>query len=884
MLIIHLERDERGRFYFRAEAPEVVGDVPSPMRTTALLTAVRSCVWYRDGFTEAGGRMLYPNWPNLLMFLSDVRGPKFRKGIFLAQDVLDWTKKFRTTSEKIVAGQYLPMLVRDAEGVWHAKWELTGEVDNPFADAMIRRAGVTPLEAHAAKALTVHDAWLTALRNDDDRVAWQDEDELEELAAALQAWRMPFDIPSAERAALSFELIAPKQENAPWLLKMASAPKTREGIIALGQAAAIFPPLRHLRKGVVELNRADALSFLRIGAQALSAAAFTCIVPKGLEGEHIAAVAELKPIEPKHDDTPKSVSAKLTIRIDGEEVDEQELQFLYDQGTTLVFFHNRWIEVDRFIIRDSLRALQQVKERKLSLMEAVSFSLGTQRVGRLRIAEVKARGWLRGLLNELHGKEDFALIEPPVGLKGELRDYQLRGASFLAFLVKWGFGPCLADDMGLGKTIQTIAWILHSRQAKAAPVLVVAPVSVTMNWQREFHRFAPSLKVYLHQGTERAMDAAFREQCMTRDVIITGYSLLVKDIRMFMRNSFSALVIDEAQTVKNPDTRVAKTVRSLGIPVRVALTGTPLENSPTDLWSLEEFLNPGLLGLRADFEEDFTKPLKQDSHSGAAVKLRRILEPFLLRRLKSDPAIAAELGAKREVREYCPLTMEQRRLYENALEEFRLHSAANGDARSHRGRILALLTELKQICDTPALKGGEEDSGKLQRLDELLGEIFETGESCLIFTQYAKMGELLRSHLQEVFGRRFPFLYGALSATQRDAEIKAFNADPQPNAFILSLKAGGFGLNLIRATHVIHFDRWWNPAVENQATDRAHRIGQKRTVFVHTFICAGTLEDRIDELMESKRHLASGLVTSGESFLAKMSEREFESVVALAKE
>ena len=582
------------------------------------------------------------------------------------------------------------------------------------------------------------------------------------------------------------------------------------------------------------------------------------------------------------------IPAKLTIRVDGEPVSEQEIEFLLDQGSPLVFFRNRWIEVDRNVLREALRALRATKAKKLSVREAVSFALGLGRLGRLRVDEVKAHGWLRGLLNELRGDQVFALLPPPPGLRGTLRDYQQRGFSWLAFLAKWGFGPCLADDMGLGKTVQTIAFILHlahnpttkppnhlttkpPNHQTTNPTLVVAPVSVTANWVREFRKFAPGLKVLLHQGTDRFQGGSFQRACAKADVVVTGYSLLVKDFRLFSEAKFGALVLDEAQTIKNADTQAARAARALEVPAKVALTGTPIENSPNDLWSLEEFLNPGLLGERKDFEQTFTRAIREDARSGATDRLKRILEPFMLRRLKTDPGIAAELGAKREIREYCQLSAAQRRRYEDALAAYRADVAADGGEPT-RGRMLALLTELKLVCD---------GDGKLARLDDLLADIFANEESCLIFTQYAKVGRMLRDHLREEFGRDYPFLHGSLSPAQREAEIAAFNADKEPNAFILSLKAGGFGLNLTRATHVIHFDRWWNPAVENQATDRAHRIGQTKTVFVHTFICTGTLEDRIDEMLSSKRQLAAEVVAGGESFLLKMNPREFERMTAL---
>ncbi len=914
MLLLHLDIADSGRAAFWAEAPEAAGEAPKPVRTTELLRTVRSVVWYEDGFEDAGGGRVVPSLPNLLMFLSDVRGRRFREGVFLAPDVLAAAELFRSAAAAVASGLYLPTLVEE-DGSFFARWRPLGGA-SPFGgapvpgaqltpppggapapgaqafmarcvDGLVRRARRTALEDDSGRHETVHDAWLAALRGETGRVDWPDVADLRDFAATLATWHAPLAVSSADRAALRFSLVPPDCEDGPWRLELAASPTTRLGLVSLGQAAAVFPPLRSLRGGVAEIGRADAENFLRTGAQALSAAGFDVRRPEGVTGEHLTAEAELAPApEGKagrgESVETRTVSAKLTVRVDGEKVTEREIQFLLDQGSTLVFFRDRWIEVDRYVLRDALRALQSVKAKKLKVNEAVSFALGLGRVGRLRVDRVKAHGWLRGLVNELRGEERFAVLPPPKGLAATLRDYQLRGFSWLAFLAKWGFGPCLADDMGLGKTVQAIAWILHHRNslnsdtrtrehahASSSPVLVVAPVSVTTNWVREFRRFAPGLRVLLHQGSGRASGGFLQRDCAQADVVVTGYSLLVRDFPALSTIQFSALVLDEAQTIKNPDTRVSRAARALDVPVKVALTGTPFENSANDLWSLEEFLNPGLLGARADFEESFTRAIRDDARSGAAAKLKRILEPFMLRRLKTDPGVAAELGEKREVREYCPLAPAQRRRYEDALAAFRADAGAEG---ASRGRILALLTELKLVCD------GE---GKLARLDELLAEIFANGESCLVFTQYAKVGRMIRAHLQETTGRLFPFLHGGLTPAQREAEIAAFDADPEPNAFILSLKAGGFGLNLTRATHVIHFDRWWNPAVENQATDRAHRIGQTKTVFVHAFICAGTLEDHIDELLESKRYLANEVVAGGESFLLKMDGRELDRVLSL---
>ena len=456
-------------------------------------------------------------------------------------------------------------------------------------------------------------------------------------------------------------------------------------------------------------------------------------------------------------------------------------------------------------------------------------------------------------------------LQAPRGFAGELRDYQRRGVRWLQFLTEHGFGALLADDMGLGKTIQVIAWVLRSLEVwkfeglkvggdantqtpKPPSTLIVAPLTLLSNWKHEFSKFAPGLNVYVHQGEKRHLASGFRRTVAVADVTITSYNLLVRDYTDFSEIEWSALVLDEAQAVKNPDTQAARAIRALTPPKRIALTGTPVENSVADLWSLEEFLNPGFLGGRKDFSERFAKPIAADERSAAGKRLRHALEPFVLRRLKSDKEIAAELGPKREVREYCELTADQRRDYETALADFRASEHAQGD-------VFALLTRLKLICD---------GAGKLERLFELVETIFENGESALVFTQYAKVGAWLRDELGKRFGRRFPFLHGGLSAKERESQVQTFQTSKRPNLFILSLKAGGFGLNLTKATHVIHFDRWWNPAVENQATDRAHRIGQKKTVFVHLFISAGTLEEHVDEILERKARVADSVITEAE--------------------
>ena len=769
---------------------------------------------------------------------------------------------------KIVSeGRFIPCLRREDDG-WYARWCPIGE-DNFWVDEFVREAAITPLSADAEndRHETLHDAWIMALRSRTGRVIW-DERECEAFSEELKRWASGADENREVRKKIVFRF----SSDGECFFISSAVRRTRSELMALSSAARIVPALRNLRrKGSakrvrmeVPLSRAEAESFLRSGAKDLSDAGF------GVEGcdiaSHISAAAELAPVEGAGKDA-RTFETRLQIRVDGEAVNIEEIRFLLEQKSTLVFFRDRWIEVDRNILKEALKVLERQDGRKVSVNEALAFASGIGFAGRLHIEDLAAHGWLRGLVHSLKaaGKGTLEQVKTIKGLEAKLSEYQKRGVAWMKFLVDNGFGALLADDMGLGKTVQTIAWLLLSRKKGDAPALVVAPLTLLPNWKHEFEKFAPHLNVYVHQGSLRQLEYGFKLATAKADVVITSYSLFVKDYSIFQPLEWFALVLDEAQVVKNPDTRVARAAIALSVKRRIALTGTPIENSVSDIWSLQNFLNPGFLGDRKSFIDRFVKPIALDEKSTAAKRLQHALEPFVLRRLKSDSDVASELGEKREIKEYCALAPADRALYENALEDYR-----TGERR--RGDMFALLTRLKLICD------GE---GKMARLIDLLEGIFAAGESVLIFTQYATVGERVRKALKEKFGRLFPFLNGSLSSSAREAEVSSFLGSSEPSAFILSLRSGAFGLNLTKATHVIHFDRWWNPAVESQATDRAHRIGQKKTVFVHAFITEGTLEERIDKLLERKFRVAGTLVQPGENFLRSLSESEFEEIVAL---
>ena len=484
----------------------------------------------------------------------------------------------------------------------------------------------------------------------------------------------------------------------------------------------------------------------------------------------------------------------------------------------------------------------------------------------------------------------------PAKLKATLRPYQERGFGWITQMRRLGLGACLADDMGLGKTLQTITYWLYERQNGSVkqPALLVCPTSVVGNWDHEISRFAPTLKVYTHQGADRLKGAKFKKAVAKCHVVLTSYALLHRDLETLKQVQWSSVTLDEAQNIKNPATKQTQAARAIEADYRLALTGTPVENRLTELWSIMNFLNPGYLGSRETFRSQFSIPVERYNDQKAASSLRSLTAPFILRRLKTDPKVINDLPEKFENKVYCSLTPEQATLYEAVVRE-EMEAIENAEsAMERRGNVLRMLTRLKQICNHPAhfLKEGEAlgvealkgRSGKLARLTEMLEEVVDVEDRALIFTQYAEMGKHLQAYLREMFVDEALFLYGDTPAQKRQEMIRQFQAPHGPLLFILSLKAGGTGLNLTHASHVFHFDRWYNPAVENQATDRAFRIGQTKNVQVHKFICLGTLEERIDELIEHKKGLAERIVGEGEGWISEMSTDELRDLVSLRRE
>ena len=530
----------------------------------------------------------------------------------------------------------------------------------------------------------------------------------------------------------------------------------------------------------------------------------------------------------------------------------------------------------------------------------------------LPLEAVVADGWLGAAMERLRGIDPVEDVKEPEGFVGKLRPYQRRGVGWLSFLRRLGLGACLADDMGLGKTIQAIALLLHSRRLaekqretrsgeskdQNRPALLICPTSVVANWRHEIERFAPSLRLLLHHGSGRLSGDEFQSALSQHDMVITSFGIARRDIDMLETQEWSDLILDEAQNIKNPSAKQTQAIRRLTgnsrsqiekaitPPFRVALTGTPVENRLLELWSIMEFLNPGYLGKREHFRQQFVLPVERYNDEFAAADLRRMVQPFLLRRLKTDPTIISDLPEKNEMVVYCSLTKEQEALYTQVIEET-MARVEMSEGVQRRGLVLGLLLKLKQVTNHPAHFLGEkgpleERSGKLSRLTEMLEEALAVGDRALVFTQFVEMGHLLRHHLMENLGREALFLHGGTPASRREQMVRSFQEDSNgAPIFVLSLRAGGVGVNLTRANHVFHFDRWWNPAVENQATDRAFRIGQKRSVQVYKFVVSGTLEEQIHKMIESKQDLAESIVNSGEDWLAEMDTEGLRQLIAL---
>lgn len=673
---------------------------------------------------------------------------------------------------------------------------------------------------------------------------------------------------------------------------------------ALRTAAAAWPPLRHLLTrpvpGRMDLADDDVEHLLRQGIHDLAAAGVTVHGPRSLlRGVRAQAVLSAQPdhITPG---TARDLSDELTLSwrldLDGLSLSRADVDRLADAHRPLVRMDDRWVFVDR----DAARTVQQDPTKHVSGIQALEAALtGEVDDGTLR-AEVAPTEWveaIRARLTDPH-HPSTARVAPPPGLKATLRHYQLRGLQWLASMTSLGLGCCLADDMGLGKTVTVIALHLHRQQAldpqeSPGPTLVVCPASVLGTWEHEIHRFAPATPVHRYHGPGRVLADLTEDHTGTdAGFVLTTYATMRTDAPALGAHPWGMVVADEAQHVKNPSSSTAQALRAIPAPAKVALTGTPVENNLTELWSILDWATPGLLGPLARFRSRWAEKIESGTDPSTTERFARLVQPFLLRRHKTDPTIAPELPPKTESDHHVDLSPEQVGLYEAVVGQS-MEQIRTSDGMARRGAVMSMLTALKQICnhptqylkqetlDTGEAKDATQRSGKLEAIDELVDTILAEDGQVLVFTQYVAMARLLDEHLRSQ-GIRTQLLHGGTPVPTREAMVAQFQSGQFP-VFLLSLKAAGTGLTLTAADHVIHYDRWWNPAVEDQATDRAYRIGQTHPVQVHRLIAEGTIEERIGQLLERKRALAESVLAGGESALSELSDTEIESLVSLRR-
>ncbi len=680
----------------------------------------------------------------------------------------------------------------------------------------------------------------------------------------------------------------------------------------LGRAARLVPSLIPALSEMTPCDQvtdaAGVLAFLRDSAGILEEAGFGVQAPPWWHSSRSRLGLRLKARTGS-----KTAGSSGTIGLEGicdirwevvlgdEKLGISELRQLARLKQPLVRLRGHWVELHQEDLGAAIEAVERrgARTAHMTAGAVLRTALGLeQATGSLPIVAVEADGWLGDLLA---GADDrrLAAIPTPDGFAGALRPYQERGLGWLAFLGGLGLGACLADDMGLGKTAQLLALLVEER-ARAAeapadrggttrsvgPTLVLCPVSVLGNWQREAARFTPKLAVYVHHGPDRLDGKSFVGRAATVDVVLSTYGLAARDQQLLAQVSWRRVALDEAQQIKHSSTRTTQSVRAIPSEQRVAMTGTPVENRLSELWSIMQFLNPGMLGSEKAFRDRFAIPIERDRDDEAAARLRRITGPFVLRRLKTDRSIIADLPDKLEMKEFCTLTREQATLYQAVVDDM-LARIEVAEGIERRGLVLATMTKLKQVCNHPAHFLGDGSvlagrSGKLARLVEVLEEAATEGDRSLVFTQFTQMGDILERHLRKRLGCDILWLHGGVSKKARDAMVGQFQDATGSAVFLLSLKAGGTGLNLTAATNVVHYDRWWNPAVEDQATDRAFRIGQRRNVQVRKFVCGGTIEERIDAMIEAKRALADRIVGSGEGWLTEMSTEQLREIVALS--
>lgn len=653
-------------------------------------------------------------------------------------------------------------------------------------------------------------------------------------------------------------------------------------LLALRRGAAAWPPLQRMldeaQPDTIELTDDETVALYGAIAVSLATAGIEVLIPASLS-RSIRAVAHVAPTGSteggSHFDLASICELTWRASLDGEPLTDEELAQLAESSRPLVKFRGEWVVVDPALARKLERGTTLPAAAGLAAALAGSLVIDDD------VVDVELGGSLADLADRLARANEPAELAPPAGLEAELRPYQLRGLAWLAEMADLGLGGLLADDMGLGKTVQLIAVHLFRRPSATAPSLVICPATLLSNWERELHRFAPDVTVHRYHGPDRSLDGV-----ESGDLVLTTYGVVRRDASVLADVAWDLVVADEAQQIKNPASATARAIRQLPAEARIGLTGTPIENRLGDLWALLDWTTPGLLGSLESFRRSIAVPIERDRDADATERFARLVAPFLLRRRKDDPAIVPELPPKTESDLPVALSTEQASLYRAVVDET-LANIASAEGMQRRGLVLKLLTSLKQVCNHPAQFLREPGplpsrSGKLDAFEELVTSITDAGDSTLVFTQYVAMGHLLVKRLDDL-GISARFLHGSTPLAERTRLVDEFQAG-EFSVFVLSLKAGGTGLNLTRATHVVHYDRWWNPAVENQASDRAWRIGQDRPVQIHRLISEGTIEDRIATVLADKRALADSVTGEGEAWITELSNDELAELVRLGED
>ena len=805
-----------------------------------------------------------------------------------------------------------------------------------LVDAAVRAAlpaGIDllpPRRGRRSKRMSATEAWLTALTAPDGRFE-ADPGAVNSLVEALAPWD-EIGLETAGLARATFRLTEnetdPEAEEAPgwqleFLLQSMADPsllvpaeqawrdegslrrwldRPQELLLAeLGRAARIYPELatalRTACPSKLCLDTEGAHHFLSTAAPLLDEAGFGVLLPSWWDrrrklGLALSAYTPVDGVVGKKSRFGRDqlVEFRWELAVGEDTLTEDEIAALAEAKAPLIRLRGQWVAVDPEQLRRGLEFLAREPTGRATAADILALAARhpDDADTPLELTTVRADGWLGDLLSGA-AAESLQPVEPPLGFTAKLRPYQQRGLSWLAFLSSLGLGSCLADDMGLGKTVQLLAMesLQRHQDPNIGPTLLLCPMSLVGNWQREAARFSPDLRVYAHHGGARLRGDGLREHLAHTDLVVTTYATATRDIDELSGHAWNRVVLDEAQAVKNSLSQGAKAVRRLEAGHWVALTGTPVENRLAELWSIMDVLNPGLLGSSELFRTRYAIPVERHGQTEPAERLRAIIRPYILRRLKTDPTIIDDLPEKIEIKQYCRLTTEQASLYQSIVDDM-LEKIENTKGIERRGNVLAAMAKLKQVCNHPAQLLHDRSavgarSGKVIRLEEILEEILAEGDRVLCFTQFTEFAEMLVPHLAARFGQDVLYLHGGTPKKRRDEMVTHFQSGDGPSIFLLSLKAGGTGLNLTAANHVVHLDRWWNPAVENQATDRAFRIGQQRTVQVRKFICTGTLEEKIDDMIEEKKALADLVVSDGEGWLTELSTGDLRKVFALSE-